>query len=219
MKLRGDAVWKALFRLVRYRTLWVAAVVVILAAFAYLYTRDVPLRSSYFDLLPKNDPLVLAYEENQIYLASTDSVVLLLTLRDAEDVTLDERKAALLRAAEAIARPLRADPEFKSVVYLIEPAPAIPDQYVALWRLDKESLAKIEDSVALVRGSFGQTAVSVPRTWISPRYTGAPARWSTTPWPPAFPSRAAGLRPTSRACLPSIRLCSRALAASQSFRE
>jgi predicted RND superfamily exporter protein len=162
MKLRGDAVWKALFRLVRYRTLWVAAVVVILAAFAYLYTRDVPLRSSYFDLLPKNDPLVLAYEENQIYLASTDSVVLLLTLRNAEDVTLDERKAALLRAAEAIARPLRADPEFKSVVYLIEPAPAIPDQYVALWRLDKESLAKIEDSVALVRGSFGQTAVSVP---------------------------------------------------------
>jgi len=162
MKPRGDAVWKALFRLVRYRTLWVAAIVAILAAFAYVYTRDVPLRSSYFDLLPKNDPLILAYQENQIYLASTDSVVLLLTLRHPEGLALDERKATLLRAAEAIARPMRADPEFKSVIYLIEPAPAIPDQYVALWRLDKESLAKVEDSVALVRGSFGQTVASVP---------------------------------------------------------
>ena len=162
MKLRGDAVWKALFRLVRYRTLWVVAVVAVLAAFAYIYTRDVPLRSSYFDLLPKNDPLILAYQENQIYLASADSVVLLLTLRNPEGVTLDERKATLLRAAGAIARPMRANPEFKSVIYLIEPAPAIPDQYVALWRLDEESLAKIESSVALVRGSFGQTAVSVP---------------------------------------------------------
>ncbi|MEI6171425.1 MAG: MMPL family transporter, partial [bacterium] len=162
MKLRGDTVWKALFRLVRYRTLWVVAVVAVLAAFAYIYTRDVPLRSSYFDLLPKNDPLILAYQENQIYLASADSVVLLLTLRNPEGVTLDERKATLLRAAGAIARPMRANPEFKSVIYLIEPAPAIPDQYVALWRLDKESLAKIESSVALVRGSFGQTAVSVP---------------------------------------------------------
>jgi hypothetical protein len=162
MKPRGDAVWKALFRLVRYRTLWVAAIVAILAAFAYVYTRDVPLRSSYFDLLPKNDPLILAYQENQIYLASTDSVVLLLTLRHPEGLALDERKATLLRAAEAIARPMRADPEFKSVIYLIEPAPAIPDPYVALWRLDKESLAKVEDSVALVRGSFGQTVASVP---------------------------------------------------------
>ena len=109
MKLRGDAVWKALFRLVRYRTLWVAAVVAILAAFAYVYTRDVPLRSSYFDLLPKNDPLILAYQENQIYLASTDSVVLLVTLRQVEGVPVDERKATLLRAAEAIARPMRAE--------------------------------------------------------------------------------------------------------------
>ncbi len=162
LRLRGDAIWKGLFRVVRYRTVWVAAVIAVLAAFAYIYTRDVPLRSSYFDLLPKNDPLILAYQENQIYLASTDSVVLLLTLRDSEGMTLDERKATLLQAAEAIARPLRADPEFKSVIYLIEPAPAIPDQYVALWRLDRESLAKIEDSVALVRESFGQTVASVP---------------------------------------------------------
>ena len=162
LRLRADAIWKGLFRLVRYRTLWVAAVVVVMAVGAYLYTQDVPLRSSYFDLLPRNDPLLLAYQENQIYLASTDSVVLLVTLGNPEGRSIDERKAALLHAAEVISGPLRADSEFKSVIYLIEPTPAIPDQYVALWRLDKDKLAQVEVDVALVRGSLGHTTTNVP---------------------------------------------------------
>ena len=75
MKVRGDALWRWLFRIVRYRTIWVAAAVAVIAALAFFYTREVPLRSSYFELLPRNDPLIAAYKENQAYLASTDSVV------------------------------------------------------------------------------------------------------------------------------------------------
>ncbi len=162
MKLRKDAVWRRLFRLVRYRTVWVAAVVAVVAALAYFYTRDVPLRSSYFDLLPRNDPLILAYQENQAYLASTDSIVLLVTLKAPQALSTDERKAALLRAAETISASLRADPEFKSVVYRFQLTPDIPDQYVALLQLDKDKVVQIEDSVVLVRESFGQAAMSVP---------------------------------------------------------
>src|SRR5512136_661527 len=98
LKITPDAIWKRLFRIVRYRTLWVVGVVAAIVVGAYIYTLDVPLRSSYFDLLPHKDPLILAYQENQAYLASTDSVVLLVTLRDPASLSVDERKAALLHA-------------------------------------------------------------------------------------------------------------------------
>ncbi len=162
LRLRADTIWKGLFRLVRYRTLWVVGVILVVAAAAYIYTREVPLRSSYFDLLPRNDPLLLAYQENQKYLAVTDSVVFLVTLREPEGVQTDARRAALLRAAEAIAAPLRADPEFISVTYLFELDPALPEQFAALGSLGQDQLAQVEENVALVRGSLGGSTTSVP---------------------------------------------------------
>ncbi len=161
-RVRGDAIWKGLFRVTRYRAVWVAAIVLVLAALAYLYAHQVPLRSSYFDLLPRNDPLILAYQENQIYLASSDSVVLLVTLEQPDGRSTEERKAVLLTAAEAIAGSLRADPEFKSVAYQFELTPEIPDQYAALLQLDEASVASLEESVALVRGSLGHASGNVP---------------------------------------------------------
>ncbi len=161
-RLSGEAVWKRIFRVVRYRTVWVALVVVAIAAGAYVYTLDVPLRSSYFDLLPRNDPLLLAYQENQKYLAVTDSVVLLVSLEHPEGVETESRRGALLHAAELIAVSVRRDPEFRSVEYVFQLNPTIPPQYVALATLDPAKVAKLEDSVALVRGSLGNTAMSVP---------------------------------------------------------
>jgi predicted RND superfamily exporter protein len=162
LKLRGDAIWKGLFRLVRYRTVWVAAVVLVAAAAGYIYTLQVPLRSSYFDLLPRNDPLLLAYQENQKYLAVTDSVVFLVALQHPEGAQIDARRAALLHAAEVIATPFRSDPEFKSVTYLFELDPALPAQFAVLGSLGQDQLAQVEENVAFVRKSLGSTTTSVP---------------------------------------------------------
>ncbi len=162
LRLRGDAIWKRLFRLVRYRTLWVAAVVLVVAAAGYIYTRQVPLRSSYFDLLPRNDPLLIAYQDNQKYLAVTDSVVFLVTLEQPDGMQIEERRAALLRAAETIATPFRTDPEFKSVTYLFELNPKIPQQFAAIASLSPDRLAKLGENVTLIQSSLGHTTAAVP---------------------------------------------------------
>ncbi|MDD4903944.1 MAG: MMPL family transporter [Candidatus Bipolaricaulis sp.] len=162
MKSRSNALWRPLFRLVRYRTWWVVLAAVGIAVFAYLYTLNVPLRSSYFELLPRNDPLILEYEENQIYLSTSDSVVLLVSLREPEGLAVAERQAALLRAAEGVAAALRLDPEIETVTYTVEPSPDIPDQYVLLYQLGPERLAGVESSLDLARSSLGQAEAGVP---------------------------------------------------------
>lgn len=162
LRLRGDAIWKRLFHLVRYRTLWVAAAILVIAAAGYIYTRQVPLRSSYFDLLPRNDPLLQAYQANQKYLAVTDSVVFLVTLKHPEGVQTEERRATLLHAAEAIATPFRGNPEFTSVTYLFELTPKIPPQFAAIASLSPDRLAKLGENVALIRRSLTETSATVP---------------------------------------------------------
>ncbi len=161
-RLRGDAIWKRLFRLVRYRTLWVVAVILVVGAAAYIYARQVPLRSSYFDLLPRNDPLLLAYRENQKYLAVTDSVVFLVSLDRVEGVQTEARRVQLLHAAEEIATAFRGDPEFKSVTYLFELNPKIPKEFAAIASLSPDRLAKVQENVELLRDMLGQSSASVP---------------------------------------------------------
>lgn len=162
VKQRKYAVWRLLFHFVRYRTWWVFLGAVILAVLAYVYTLNVPLRSSYFELLPRNDPLILQYEENQIYLSTSDSVVLLVSLRDPAGMADAQRQDALLRAAEAVASALRPDPEIETVTYMVEPSPEIPDQYVLLYQLDRDRLAAMQSSIDLARSSLGQAQAGFP---------------------------------------------------------
>jgi len=162
LKKRKYAVWRFLFHFVRYRTWWVFLGAAIVAVLAYVYTLNVPLRSSYFELLPRNDPLILEYEENQIYLSTSDSVVLLVSLRDPGGMAEAERQAALLRAAEAVAAALRPDPEIETVTYMVEPSPEIPDQYVLLYQLDRDRLASMQSSIDLARASLGQAQANFP---------------------------------------------------------
>jgi len=102
------------------------------------YIRDIPLRSSFLDLLPRNDPLINQYRESEQYLAQSNYVAILLTV--PSDPPEEERKALLLAAAERISGLLREDPEFVEVRYLQQISPRIPDQYLHLFRLDQEEI-------------------------------------------------------------------------------
>ena len=158
------------FRIGRYYAWWVLLAMLVLTGFGIYFARDVPLRSALFDLLPRNDPLIDAYRENEQYFAQSSFVGLLLTL--AEEVPEDQREAKLLSAAEVIAGELLKDPEFVEVKYLQDLSPEIPDQYVYLFELTQEELARIEESIRLARETVaGGSDISVfPDTTLGAVY-------------------------------------------------
>lgn len=166
-----ERIFRGVFRTSRYYAWWVLIVALALTGAATYYIRELPIRSSYFDLLPQDDPLIDEYRRNEEYLAQTDYVALLLTLLEAEGKTDEARERLLLTAAETIAEVLRQDPEFSEVTYLLEPSPKIPDQYLLLYRLDEEKLVRIESSVALARHSIADGELSLlPATHLSDAY-------------------------------------------------
>lgn len=158
------------FRISRYYAWWVLLAMLVLTGLGVYYARDVPLRSAVFDLLPRNDPLIDEYRENEQYFAQSNFVGLLLTL--TEEVPEDQREAKLLSAAEVVADELLKDPEFIEVKYLQDLPPEIPDQYVHLFELTQEELARIEESIQLAREMVaGGSDISVfPNTTLGAVY-------------------------------------------------
>jgi predicted RND superfamily exporter protein len=152
MKPLKERLLGGVFRIVRYYAWWVLLAFVLLTGVCVFYARDVPLRSSFLDLLPRNDPLIDEYRENEQYFAQSHYIALLLTLTG--DVPMEQREATLLAAAEKITSCLREDPEFVEVRYLQEISPEIPDQYLHLFQLGQAELARIQDSVSLARESI-----------------------------------------------------------------
>jgi len=167
------------FRLGRYYAWWVLLFFVLLTGFGIYYARDVPLRSSLFDLLPTDDPVIDEYRRNAESVESSDAVAILLTLVDEDLLALSggtgeapaesnedddfspqeqaaraQWKAHLLAAAERIKVLLDSDEEFSDVQYLHQMSPEIPDQYLPLFELGDEDLLQIEASVLLARDAI-----------------------------------------------------------------
>lgn len=152
------------FRIGRYYAWWVLLGFLLLTGLGIYYSLDVPLRSSLFDLLPTDDPLIDEYRRNEQYFAQSDYIALKITLLEPEGLSDEEREAKLREAAEVIAVPLRADPEFVDVRYLHELSPQIPDQYLDLFELEAEELLRIEERVELARSAIvgDQDATPLP---------------------------------------------------------
>ncbi|HHE51666.1 MAG TPA: hypothetical protein ENL30_01220 [Candidatus Acetothermia bacterium] len=131
----------------RHAWLVVIAALLISAAGAY-YVRNIPIRGSFLDLLPHNDPLIDDYRHTEESLLQSDYLALLVSLDSPESLTDEQRTERLLSAAHRMKEELDKDPEFAEVTYEREIAPDIPDQYLVLYRLNKEELANIEASVA-----------------------------------------------------------------------
>ena len=105
MKSVKERVLFRVFRIGRYHAWAVLAFLILLTGFGVYYIRDIPLRSSFLDLLPRDDPLINQYRENEQYLAQSNYVAILLTV--PSDLPEEERKTTLLVAAERIAELLR----------------------------------------------------------------------------------------------------------------
>lgn len=123
MRETRERLFRRLFRFTRYYAWWVLLLTILITGAGVYYIQQLPLRSSYLDLLPRNDPLIEEYKENEAYLAQLDYIAILLQLEDPAGKTKAEREAVLLDAAVKIKQALDADPEFAEVTYLVEPSP------------------------------------------------------------------------------------------------
>ncbi|MCK4683067.1 hypothetical protein KAT59_08595, partial [Candidatus Bipolaricaulota bacterium] len=155
-----ERIFHRVFRISRYYAWWVLLVTLLITGASVYYVQDIPIRTSFLDLLPKNDPLIDEYRQTEEALLQTDYLALLLTLQETEGVAPSDREERLLAGARAITQIFSADPEFLEVSYEQELSPEIPDQYLLLYRLDKEELAGIEENIDRVKGSIAHGELS-----------------------------------------------------------
>jgi predicted RND superfamily exporter protein len=179
MRPLKDVLLGWVFRVGRYHAWWVLFIFLLLSGGGIYFALHVPIRSSALDLLPRNDPLIEEYKENEQYFAQADYVGLLLTLSGDVPESPDEREAKLLSAAKVIKESLDQDPEFVAVTYLQELSADIPEQYLQLFELDRTQLTRIEDSVELARGTIGtEQAVLLSHQTLGGIYANIAAQFS-----------------------------------------
>ncbi len=165
-----ERIFHRIFRISRYYAWWVLVVVLLLTGATTYYVRNVPIHSSFLDLLPQNDPLIDDYRHTEESLLQSDYLALLVSLKNRDGLTKSEMKGRLLAAGQAIKERLAQDQQFVDVSYMRELAPEIPDQYLVLYRLNKEELAHIEESVAFAETSISSREQTLPTTDLTTTY-------------------------------------------------
>ncbi len=109
------ALLEGTYRLVRRRAWLVLLGAVLLSLLALFYIRDLPMRSSFLDLLPQGDPLVITFQEREEIIRKSDALSIVLTLKNPTNSGQD---AARLQASAArLAERLRQNPEVISVSF------------------------------------------------------------------------------------------------------
>lgn len=170
MKPIKERIFHRIFRISRYYAWWVFIIVLLLTGATAYYVRNIPIHSSFLDLLPQNDPLIDDYRHTEESLLQSDYLALLVSLKDTNGLTKSEMKERLLTAGQAIKETLEKDQQFLDVSYTREVAPEIPDQYLVLYRLNKDELAHIEESVAFAETSISSREQSLPAADLATTY-------------------------------------------------
>ncbi len=118
----------------------------VLAGAALYYIRDFPLRTSYLDLLPAEDPLVERYESVQAELSGLDLAAILLSLREPPE-SFAEREERLFAAADRILAALNPEVVARASYFLATEAP-LPPELLVFRTLYPEERARLAAIVA-----------------------------------------------------------------------
>lgn len=110
-----DVLLHWVYRLVRRRAWAVLLGAAIFSSAALVYILDLPMRSSFLDLLPPGDPLTLKFQEREEVITKNDAIGIVLALQDPEHSPRDAER--LKAAAEQIAQQLQKTPEIASVSF------------------------------------------------------------------------------------------------------
>jgi len=162
-RLAKERVFYRIFRISRRYAWWVVIASLLITGSAVYYVRDIPIRGSFLDLLPQNDPLIDEYRHTEESLLQSDYLALLVSLDSPDSLSDEQRTARLLAVAQQIKAELDKDPEFNEVSYERELAPEIPDQYLVLYRLNKDELAQIVASVKSAEKTISGSERTTPQ--------------------------------------------------------
>jgi predicted RND superfamily exporter protein len=110
-----SALLEEIYRLVRRRAWLVLLGAALLSIAALFYIRDLPMRSSFFDLLPQGDPLVIIFQEREEIITRGDALSIVLRLKNPQDAA--QNAAHLQAVAERLSARLREHPEIVSVSF------------------------------------------------------------------------------------------------------
>lgn len=107
------ALLEGIYRLVRRRAWLVLLGAALVSLLALFYIRDLPMRSSFLDLLPQGDPLVIIFQERQEIVTKSDALSIRLRLQNPKHSAQDAER--LKATAEQLAERLRSNTEIVSV--------------------------------------------------------------------------------------------------------
>ena len=129
----------------RRQAVVVVAVTAVLVGFSLYYIRDIPIRSSYLDLLPRQDPLIEKYRAKEEELTATDYAAILLSLT-APPEDAEEGKARLRTAADRLITILLRSPEITRASYRIGEEITYPEELLLFQKLTPEDLTALQES-------------------------------------------------------------------------
>ncbi len=110
-----DALLHWVYRLVRRRAWLVLLLAAMLSSAALAYILDLPMRSSFLDLLPPGDSLTLKFQEREEIITKNDALGIVLALKAPEHSPRDAEH--LKAAAEQIVQHLLENPEIASASF------------------------------------------------------------------------------------------------------
>lgn len=153
------ALLHGVYRLVRRRAWVVLLFSALLSGVALTYILNLPMRSSFLDLLPPGDPLLTKFQEREEIITKSDAVDIILTLQNPEHTERDAER--LQTAAVQIVRTLSQNPEFVSVSFTKDIQTRRGDELLSL--RDK-ILLELRQYQERLRGVLpaGQPQTSVP---------------------------------------------------------
>ncbi len=109
------ALLHGIYRLVRRRAWLVLLSAAIFSTAALLYIRDLPMRSSFLDIVPPGDPILTKFQEREEIITKNDAIDIILTLQEPDHSPRDAER--LTAAAVHIQERLTQNPEFVSVSF------------------------------------------------------------------------------------------------------
>lgn len=153
------ALLHGVYRLVRRRAWLVLLLSAVLSSAALFYILNLPMRSSFLDLLPPGDPLLTKFQEREEIITKSDAVDIILMLQNPEHTPRDAER--LQAAAIQIVRSLSQNPEIVSVSFTKDIQTRRGDELLSL---RDEILLKLRQYQGRLRSVLpaGQPQTSVP---------------------------------------------------------
>jgi len=133
---------KFVYRITRYRAYVVIGVFLVLVVLSLTYIFPFPVRSSLMDLLPQDDPIINEYRRREETIATTQYMLVALSIKEQAGLSTAERKKRLIALAQELKPLLKKSPQIDTVHFRREVT--IPKKHRLLYSLNDSTIAEMK---------------------------------------------------------------------------